>query len=383
MSPTAVAAPASATHRGAAGLTAEQAADLARELDALKAEVVSTLGASDAAYIRGLIQTQRILDATGRALLMAAKRPAGFVLGTTLLGVAKILENMEIGHNVIHGQWDWMRDPDIHSATWEWDFIAPAAGWKHTHNDVHHAWTNVVGKDRDVGYFVLRVRPEQTWQPRFLFNLPINAILAPFFEWGIAFYDLEIDEYTAGRKPKAAFRRDLKAFGIKLARLAGKDYLAMPLAAQVLTRSGRQAPLAGTFLANTIRNLWAHSIIFCGHFPDGVEAFSEEAIEGESRGDWYARQILGSANISGGPLMHLLSGNLSHQIEHHVYPDLPSNRYAEVAPRVKEICARYGLRYVEGPLPRQVGQAWRTIARLSLPTRGLRARHAPAEVAPR
>lgn len=351
---------------GAAHLTDEQVAELGRELDAVRARVMDSLGASDAAYIRSVIQTQRVLEVSGRALLLFGRRPLAFAAGTGLLAVAKVLENMEIGHNVLHGQWDWMRDPDIHSTTWEWDFVTPAAAWKHTHNDMHHTYTNVVGKDRDVGYTVLRVSRHQAWKPRFLLNLPLNALLAPFFEWGIAIYDLSLDEYRAGTRAKADLRRDLGALGRKVLRMAGKDYVGTPLVAALVSRAAPQA-LAGTFLANTLRNVWAHAVIFCGHFPDEVESFPEESIEGETRGDWYIRQMLGSANLEGGPLFHLLTGNLSHQIEHHLFPDMPSNRYAEVAGQVREICARYGLHYTSGPLHRQIAQTWRTIARLSLP----------------
>ena len=77
--------------------------------------------------------------------------------------------------------------------------------------------------------------------------------------------------------------------------------------------------------------------------------------------------MIGSANIKGSKLMHIMTGNLSHQIEHHLFPDLPSNRYAQIAPRVQEICARYGLSYTAGSLPRQVGSAWKQVIRLSLP----------------
>ena len=93
-----------------------------------------------------------------------------------------------------------------------------------------------------------------------------------------------------------------------------------------------------------VRNLWSHSVIMCGHFPEGVETFEKTSIEGETRGEWYLRQMLGSANISGSKAMHLMTGNLSHQVEHHLFPDLPSNRYAEIAPKVKDIFDRYGLR---------------------------------------
>ena len=118
-----------------------------------------------------------------------------------------------------------------------------------------------------------------------------------------------------------------------------------------------------------MRNFWAHAVIFCGHFPEGVETFPEEQLEGETRGQWYVRQMMGSANLSGGPLFHTMTGNLSHQIEHHIFPDIPSNRYDEIAPRVREICERYGLPYTTGPLRKQYANVLRKITRYALPRR--------------
>src|SRR3954471_8259762 len=349
----------------AAHLSEEDVERLGKELDAVRDRIIASRGAKDAAYIRRVIRVQRTLEVAGRATLLLSKRKTAFVAGTAMLSVAKILENMEIGHNVLHGQWDWMRDPDIHSTTWEWDFVTPAAAWKHTHNDLHHTWTNVLGKDKDVGYSTLRMAEDQPWRPFNILNPAINLVLAPFFEWGIAIYDLELEAVKEGEKSKEDLKKDLKAVGRKVLRQFTKDYVATPVAA-VPFGSGKQA-LLGTFTANAIRNVWAHSVIFCGHFPDGVDVFTEEEIEGETRGDWYIRQMLGSANISGSKLMHLLSGNLSHQVEHHLFPDLPSNRYAEIAPKVRDLFDRYGLPYHSAPLPQQVASAWHKVLRLSLP----------------
>ncbi len=349
----------------AAHLSDEQVAELGRELDAIRDDILGKRGASDAAYIRRMIKIQRGLEISGRAALLVSKNKAAWVTGTTLLSLAKILENMEIGHNVLHGQWDWMRDPDIHSTTWEWDFVTPSRSWQHTHNDLHHRWTNVVGKDNDVGYNLLRMDEAQPWKPMNLGNPLYNAILAPLFEWGIAIYDLELTEYKEGTKSKEALLKDLKALGKKVVTQFTKDYAATPAVA-MLTGSGKQA-LYGTLTANAVRNVWAHAVIFCGHFPEGTDTFTEEMVDGETRGDWYVRQMIGSANISGSKFMHLMTGNLSHQIEHHLFPDLPSNRYAEVAPLVREICQRYGLKYTTGPLLKQVGSTWGKIFRLALP----------------
>lgn len=352
--------------RSAAHLSDEQIAEFGHRLDAIRDEVISDRGAQDAAYVRRLIATQRVLEVSGRALLLAAKHPVAGIVGTGMMSLAKILENMEIGHNVIHGQWDWMNDPDIHSTTWEWDMVGPASAWRHTHNDLHHTWTNVLGKDEDVGYNLLRVSDDQPWSTKAAFNVPLNVILATFFEWGIGIYGLELVSVAEGTKSKEELSHDLKEFAAKASRQLAKDYVATPLLAQALTGSGKAA-LIGTFAANTVRNLWSHAVIFCGHFPDGIETFSPDVVEGETRGGWYLRQVAGSGNIKGGPFMHLMTGNLSYQIEHHLFPDLPSNRYAQVAPKVKALCAEYGLPYVDGPLTRQVAQTWRKIARLSFP----------------
>jgi linoleoyl-CoA desaturase len=142
-----------------------------------------------------------------------------------------------------------------------------------------------------------------------------------------------------------------------------KDYVAFPL----LAGPSWLPVLLGNFTANVARNLWSHTIIFCGHFPEGATVFTEDQLDGETRGDWYVRQLLGSSNIDGGPLFHIMSGNLSHQIEHHLFPDLPSNRYAEIAPRVRALCERFGLRYNTGPLAHQTLNVWKRIVRLALP----------------
>ena len=155
-----------------------------------------------------MIATQRGLEGGARALLLFAKFPPAWIAGTTALSVAKILENMELGHNIMHGQWDWMRDPKIHSTTWEWDHACASEGWKKSHNFEHHTYTNVLGKDRDLGYSIMRISADQEWHPAHLLQPVYNQLLAAFFEWGVAFYDLEVDLVKDGTKSKAAFKAD-------------------------------------------------------------------------------------------------------------------------------------------------------------------------------
>ena len=204
-----------------------------------------------------------------------------------------------------------------------------------------------------------------------------------FFEWGVALHDLNFDAIRSGEKSKKQVVAELKAIGVKARRQIVKDYIAFPALSAALSaalpagRSGKRrsgaarrsfrSTLAADFTANIVRNVWAHSIIFCGHFPDQTYTFGQGEVAEETRGGWYVRQLLGSANIDGSPLFHLLAGNLSFQVEHHLYPDMPSSRYAEIAPRVREVCRRYGLPYNTGPLSRQLGTVHRTILRLAFP----------------
>ena len=358
-----------------AHLTDADVEALGRELDAIRADIEADRGERDARYLRNTVRFQRGLEITGRVLTLGARKRSLWWAGATALGVAKIIENMELGHNVMHGQWDWMNDPEVHSTSWEWDNTGPSAHWKHTHNFIHHKYTNVLGMDDDVGYGLLRVTRDQRWRPFNLGNLFYNTVLALAFQYGVAAQHLELGKKRRTPEAKAEFKKDLRDVGVKIARQAGKDYVVYPALAGALNRSPRAARKTATanLLANVIRNVWSNAVIFCGHFPDGAEKFTKQDLTDETRGQWYLRQMLGSANFRAGPVLGFMSGNLSYQIEHHIFPDLPSNRLPEISVRVQKLCADYDLPYTTGSFPMQYAKSWRTIAKLSLPNKYLRA----------
>jgi fatty acid desaturase len=338
--------------------------------------------------------------------------------------MAKILENMEIGHNVMHGQWDWMNDPVINSRAWDWDTASTAEAWRHSHNYIHHTYTNIIGKDRDLGYEIMRIDPSQKWYPFYLLQPIYNIVLAMLFEWGVAVHDLDFEAIRSGEKDGKQVRKELRGIAGKARTQIIKDYVAWPLisglvmtgieaavlaaksrdlssdlrsangvkrrARKLARKARRKAPVGGESLlsqliarrsfrdpfmrtltanvaANLMRNVWSYAIIFCGHFPDQTYTFTQEETEDESRGAWYVRQLVGAANIDGGPMFHVISGNLGYQVEHHLYPDMPSTRYGEIAPKVREICERYDLPYNTGPFHQQLGMVQRSIARLAFP----------------
>jgi fatty acid desaturase len=342
-------------------MTPEQADAFGREIDAIRERVIADLGERDSTYIRRVIKAQRGLEVGGRALLFAGIFPPAWLAGTAMLAASKILDNMEIGHNVMHGQYDWMGDPALMGRNFEWDSACPSDQWRHSHNYMHHTHTNIVGMDRDVGYGILRMSEDQRWVPYYRGNLVYAFLLMVLFQYGVALHELETERIRSGEISITEKKEILAGIWKKVKRQTLKDYVAFPLLA------GPVAPwvFAGNMTANLIRNVWSYAIIFCGHFPEGVQEFSIEETQNESRGQWYFRQLLGSANLTGGKLFHIMSGNLSFQIEHHLFPDVPAHRLAELAEEVQEICERYGLPYNKGPLPKQFATVVRKIIKLA------------------
>ncbi|MGE2718406.1 fatty acid desaturase family protein [Mycolicibacterium celeriflavum] len=338
------------------------------DLDAIRSDVEDSLGERDAAYIRRTIKFQRALEVLARVLIGTSRSRTGWALGTAALAYAKSVENMEIGHNVSHGQWDWMNDPEIHSSTWEWDMVAVSSQWRYSHNYRHHVFSNVVGVDDDLGFGIMRITRDIPWRPVHLLQPLRNLLLASIFEWGIALHGVHSERDRAEGDTERV-TRERKTLLRKIGRQAVKDYVVFPA---LSGRRWRRALVANA-LANLLRNLWAYVVIFCGHFPDGAEKFTADAIEQETRADWYLRQMLGAANFKAGPLLAFSSGNLCYQIEHHLFPDLPSNRLAQIAVRVRAICDKYDLPYTSGSLVRQYFLTLRTIHKLALPDKYLTA----------
>lgn len=346
-------------------LSARELKQFGDELDAVRARTVAKLGEEDARYIRRVVKSVRYTEILGRGFLFFGIFPPAWIIGTLLLGLSKILENMELAHNVMHGQYDWMGDPALNGKTYEWDLVGTSDNWRKTHNFKHHTYTNVRGMDDDIGYGLLRLFPEQRWKPFYLFQPVIAVIFALLFQWGIAIQDMELGKYFSGKKSGAQIRQEWLPVRRKIGRQLLKDYVIFPLLAGPFFLP----VLLGNLVANGMRNVWTYVVIFCGHFTANAEVFPKSVVENETRGHWYLRQVRGSSNLTGGRLFHIMTGNLSHQIEHHLYPDVPARRYAEMAPEVRAICERYGQRYNTGSMASQFAQVVWRILRHALPSR--------------
>ncbi|HEY1828290.1 MAG TPA: acyl-CoA desaturase, partial [Acidimicrobiales bacterium] len=235
------------------GLSARDIEEFGQALDAIRARVEADLGQGDVEYIRRMIKVQRGLAASGRGLLFAGFFPPAWVAGTAALALSKILDNMEIGHNIMHGQYDWTRDPALSSQNFDWDTACPGDQWRHSHNYLHHTFTNIVGKDRDLGYGILRISPDQPWTPRALGNPIYATLLALMFEHGVMLHDVEVENLLSKKQSPADAWNVLRGGLRKSGKQALKDYVIWPLA------TGPQfvSTAAANATANVIRNVWA------------------------------------------------------------------------------------------------------------------------------
>ena len=342
---------------------------LAQQLNAIKTDIRARVGNEDAQYIKRVIVLQRVCEWTGRILLMLGfLQPVLWAVGVLSLATAKILDNMEIGHNIMHGQYDWMNDKHINSKAYEWDIACDGASWNRVHNYEHHTYTNIIGKDRDFGYGLLRLSSDFRWRVKNLWQFVTYLLLSVFFQWGVAYHEMAAERVFFGkkkdnRKNTVTHAQLKKRFFSKGARQLVKDYVLFPLLAGPLF----VWVFAGNALANLLRNLWTSTIIFCGHFTGDVETFKEEDCKNETQGQWYYRQALGSSNITGGNVFHVLTGHLSFQIEHHLFPDIPARRYREMAPKVKAVFEEHGMHYNTGSFVKQYSSVLKRILRYSLP----------------
>lgn len=347
-------------------LNPSEVEDFGAEIDALRLDVKQKIGAKDARYIRNIQRWVRYFGVLGRGAFYLSFVPPFWFIGVVFLSLSKILDNMELGHNVIHGQYDFMGDPNLNGKKYEWDIAGTSENWRITHNYRHHTYTNIEGEDEDIGYGFIRVFAEQKWNPWYLLQPIYTFFFAFVFEWGVAFQNLNFQSRSGKGYIRTILSENPNAWRKVRMQLA-KDYLIFPLLAGPLFIS----VFLGNLVANVIRSLWTFMIIFCGHFTEKVVVFPAEAKAIDDRGHWYLRQIQSSSNIKGSRLFHILSGNLSHQIEHHLFPDIPANRYAELAPKVKAICEKYGQTYNTGSLWVQFYQVIYRIVRHAFPSKPL------------
>ena len=273
----------------------------------------------------------------------------------------------------MHGQYDWMRDPahelqDASSGT----TCARADQWRHSHNYMHHTFTNILGKDRDIGYGILRMEDQPEVAPVLPGQPGVRVRADDDVRVGRhGVHDLEAENIVKGtRKLERRTSRCSRAIW-KQGRQAGAQGLPAvpgccpgPLFVPTTREREREREPRSATSGRSRSSSAGTSRPATATFTRGGDG---ERVTGTSG---TCARCSGSANITGSPLFHILSGNLSHQIEHHLFPDIPARRYPQIAAEVEALCEKYGLPYNTGRFSKQIGSTWGKIFRLAVPFGG-------------
>lgn len=330
-----------------------------QEFEAIKQRYRQQLGAGDVAYIRGLRRKSRICELIGRGLLWISPEPLTFCLGVGFVWLHRNLEAIEIGHNVLHGQYDYFPEiPQFHSHNFKWKAPIDEEGWRREHNAQHHVYTNVYEMDPDLNHGVLRTNDRIPWNRSHLYQVPLYlfgaypTMLYRFNSQNLGFAQQYREQnFPTGNQGYALVHNDgvsqdelQRRHWRSIGRVLFKEYALFPLLALVTGFSFFKV-LLGNMLADLINNVWIALTIQATHFTEPLQP--EDAIR--HKGRWYLSQLDSSVNFKGSRRMSILWGHLNYQTEHHLFPDIPSRHYPDMAKEVKVVCAKYGIRYKLNP----------------------------------
>lgn len=346
----------------------------ASELDAIHQEVQSKLGDDDVAYIKKVERVAHLSEILGRFLIHFSLDPFTWSAGVFSLALHNQLHATEIGHSALHGSWDGLAGAELfYSATFKWKSPVDEESWKREHNILHHQYTNIIGRDPDLSYGLLRASEKMSWAPYHLIQLTQLVWTAPIFLWAIASYATGLnDAIFADLGPnyaKVLPNKKAKTVAVALRKTMRKmipysvyNFVLWPALAGPLWWK----VLGGNLTADMLRNLYSAATIFAGHFGDDLNYYDKD-FKTRGRGEWYKAQVEAAHNYEVPLPISILCGGLDTQIEHHLFPKLPPNRLREIQPRVQEICERYGADYNRGKWGQTLKLTVKRLAKMSLP----------------
>lgn len=331
------------------------------ELDKIGREFLKKVGEEDLEHIEKIKKLSDRANFFGKTCLYSSLIPLNplWALGVCSLSLHFALEAMELGHNIIHGQFDKIpHNEEFNSKTWYYKLPLDEDLWKYSHNKLHHVFTNVVEKDPDIGGLFYRISKTVPWHPFHLFQFPMLIMGSPIAGYAFNFYlgfarDIKLSR--EGNK-KNGLKKSLKKFLL----FTWKEKLVPSL---------KGGPFFFNFFlgfqtTELITSTFIYNMFYCGHLPKGVQTFTQSA---KNADEFCIQQILGSANFKCSQAMSILCGALDRQIEHHLFPTLPPNRLREISPLVKNLCEEYGIPYNEKPLAKQLGSAYWEFFKCSFP----------------
>jgi NADPH-dependent stearoyl-CoA 9-desaturase len=353
------------------GFASEEArlASFQAAIDDVRKRVHAAVGQEDLDYIRRVDRFSRACEVAGRTLIHFSFEPLAFSAGVLVLWLSKQLQAIEIGHTALHGAFDKLPGAGrFRSKKFWWEVPIDEASWRGGHNFKHHQYTNVVGHDPDVRFGPVRLTGRSAPSRINRFQLPFTLlVLFPGFAFFmnmhftglVDVYDHKGDDLDMlpDRSRKSILEAHKRAFRKYLPYYA-KEYVLFPMLAGPFFWK----VMLGNWLADTMRNVYSAATIFCGHVGTETKHYAEKA---NGRAEWYRMQVEATNNFEVPHLVSVLCGALDRQIEHHLFPALPTNRLREIAPEVRAICEAHGVEYRTDTWPRTLGKALKKIAELS------------------
>lgn len=341
-----------------------------RALDALRAEVEAQVGREDLAHIEAIQRLSNKLELLGRTLIHISFDPITFGCGVTALTAHKCLELMELGHMVLHGAYDKVEGADaFRSDTYRWKAPIDEASWRNSHNIRHHQYTNIEGRDPDIDFGALRLSPRVPFRKAHRLQPVTNVLSWMGFTIAINLHATGMLEIYLPHGAKLAILKDRskasrraaqRAFWSKTLRYHAREYVFFPLLAGPFFWK----TLLGNALSEVSKDLYAGTIIYCGHV--GARDYPADA-HAKGRAQWYAMQAEAASDIELPHFLSVLCGGLDRQIEHHLFPRLPPNRLREISPRVRALCEEYGVTYRSAPLSKSLVGLFGKLKQLASP----------------
>ena len=344
------------------------------ELDDLHRRAKAEVGEEDLTYIRRVNRFSRGCMVAGRGLVMFGPGPLSFVAGVGCLWLYKQLQTTEIGHTVLHGAFNRIEGAEsYHSRDFEWQAPIDERSWISGHNGKHHGLTNVAGEDPDIDFGHARLTEETPHRFIHYLQVPLTLLTFPIFSVAMnAHFTGIVDLYVRPPGSETHFVPDRsdaskREAWTKFMRKA-KPYYAWEFGFYPLLAGPRFfRVLLANVISEGLRDVYTAATIYCGHIGEDVESFPA-GTRPRSKGERYAMQVQSANNFDVPWAVSVLCGGLDRQIEHHLFPALPTNRLREVSAEVREICAKHEVPYRAASWPRTLGKAFRQLRKLSKPT---------------
>jgi len=363
-------------------------ASFGRALDEIHHRAKAQVGEEDLTHIRRVDRFSRACEVVGRGLLYVGPGPVSFAAGVTFLWLYKQLQSTEIGHPVLHGAYNKIPgEHGYHSRNFEWKAPIDESSWIVGHNGKHHGLTNVDGSDPDIDFGHARVTEQSKHRFRHYFQVPLTLLTFPVFSVAMnAHFTGLVDLYVRPEDDKMHFAEDRSdaskreawsRFNRKAAPYYAWEFGVLPL----IGGPRFLRVLLGNILTEAMRDVYTAATIYCGHIGEDVASFPE-GTRPRSKGERYAMQVSTANNFEVPWAISVLCGGLDLQIEHHLFPQLPTNRLREVAPQVRKVCEAHGVEYRSASWPRTLSRAFKHLWQLSFPTQSdkVRAEQNYAEV---